>query len=352
MSLVVAIKKQLGTFTLDVDFETAKGVMALLGASGCGKSLTLRCIAGILRPDSGHIVLNGKVLFDSNKGIHLPPQKRGVGLLFQHYALFPNMTAEQNISCVLALCDPKSVKDRLFSLLERFQLVGLEKLYPSQLSGGQQQRVALARIMASSPDVILLDEPLSALDSYLRWQMEWELAGLFATYEGPVVYVSHNRGEVARLCQTVCAVRGGRSEQVRATEAFFSSPQTLASALLAGCKSYSKVAIEGHFLFASDWNVRFPLPDKLPKGVAYVALRDGRCALCEADAPCAMVCTVLGVMQSPQHYTLRLLPEGASPTNPRSQMILTTSREHPAPQEGMRIGLLVPEDALFTLCED
>lgn len=352
MSLSVKIKKQLGKFTLDVDFETAKGVMGLLGASGCGKSLTLRCIAGVLRPDSGQVILNGKTLFDSEKGINLPPQKRGVGLLFQHYALFPNMTTQQNISAVLALYDPREIEARFQSLADRFRLVGLEKLYPSQLSGGQQQRVALARMMASAPSAILLDEPLSALDSYLRWQLEWELSDLFMAYEGPVLYVSHNRGEVARLCQTVCAVSGGRSEQVRPTEDFFSSPQTLASALLAGCKSYSKAVIHQDSLFAVDWNIPFPLPERLPKGVTAVALRDGRCALGEVDEPLCIVCTVLGVMQSPQHATLRLLPQGADRKNPRSHMIVTTSRAYATLQEGMRIGLFVPEEALIMLFDE
>ena len=142
--------------------------MALLGASGCGKSVTLKCIAGIMTPDRGHIILDGETLFDSEKHINLPPQKRRVGYLFQQYALFPNMTVLQNIRCGIRSGSRAEKRRRAEKKLRRFRLEGLEKKYPTQLSGGQQQRTALARILASEPRAILLDEPFSALDGFLK----------------------------------------------------------------------------------------------------------------------------------------------------------------------------------------
>ena len=172
MDLNVSIKKKLRDFTLDVAFRVRDEVFALFGASGCGKSITLKCIAGIETPDCGSITLNGRTLYDSNKNINLPPQARRVGYLFQNYALFPNMTVAQNIT--FAATGDKLAK--LKQNIERFQLRGLENAYPSKLSGGQCQRVALARVLASHAEFLLLDEPFAALDSFLKWQLELELA--------------------------------------------------------------------------------------------------------------------------------------------------------------------------------
>ena len=154
MSLCVDIEKKLGAFRLRAQFEAQDGTTALLGASGCGKSVTLKCIAGIMTPDRGRIVLGGRVLFDSEKKIDLPPQQRGAGLLFQNYALFPNMTVEQNILCGLkAEKDRAARQARCAELLRAMRLEPLAKRYPAQLSGGQQQRTALARILAAAhPD--------------------------------------------------------------------------------------------------------------------------------------------------------------------------------------------------------
>ena len=150
MELTVDIEKRLGNFHLRANFTVQMETFALLGASGCGKSMTLKCIAGIERPDRGSIILDGQTLFDREKHINLPLQKRKVGYLFQQYALFPNMSAEQNIRCALPKQMTREEKKRqLEDLVRRFRLEGLERKLPSQLSGGQQQRVALARILAA-----------------------------------------------------------------------------------------------------------------------------------------------------------------------------------------------------------
>ena len=183
MSLEVNIEKNLDGFTLRAAFSAGNTPTALLGASGCGKSMTLRCIAGIVKPDKGRIVLDGRVLFDSEQHIDLPPQQRGAGLLFQNYALFPNMTVEQNILCGLkAEKDRAARQARCAELLQAMRLEPLAKRYPAQLSGGQQQRTALARILAGRPRILMLDEPFSALDSYLREAVESEVGSLLAGF--------------------------------------------------------------------------------------------------------------------------------------------------------------------------
>ena len=148
MSLEVNVTKRFDGFTLHAAFTAGDTATALLGASGCGKSMTLRCIAGIVRPDEGRIVLDGRVLFDSAQGIDLPPQQRNVGLLFQNYALFPNMTVEQNILCGIRSGDKAEKRHVLAEKIRMFRLEGLEKKHPAQLSGGEQQRVAIARALA------------------------------------------------------------------------------------------------------------------------------------------------------------------------------------------------------------
>ncbi|MBQ2062944.1 MAG: sulfate/molybdate ABC transporter ATP-binding protein [Oscillospiraceae bacterium] len=254
--LQVNIKKKLGSFRLDVSFESEGGTLALLGASGCGKSMTLKCIAGVERPDSGRIVLNGRVLFDSVKHIDLPPQKRRVGYLFQEYALFPNMTSAQNIAA--GACHlPKAEREEMVPrLIRQFRLEGLENHRPHQLSGGQKQRTALARILAGRPELLLLDEPFAALDSYLQWQLELELMDTVASFGGDVVFVSHSRDEVCRLCDTVCVLTDGRSEPVEPVRELMAAPGTVSAALLSGCKNYSRVErIDGHTVRCADWGV-------------------------------------------------------------------------------------------------
>ncbi|MDR1944164.1 MAG: ATP-binding cassette domain-containing protein [Synergistaceae bacterium] len=275
MSIYVKIRKKFEGFALEAEFEAGNEVMALLGASGCGKSMTLKCIAGIVRPDEGVIVVNGTTLFDSGKGINLSPQKRRVGLLFQNYALFPNMTVEGNIISVLLKRTGKTdARERFRSLVEKFYINGLENHYPAQLSGGQQQRVALARIMASDPSIIMLDEPLSALDSYLRWQLEGELARILEDFKGSTLYVSHNRDEVYRLCDRVCVLEHGKFERARSVAELFDSPDTLASALLSGCKNYSRAERLGpDTVRAQDWNVDLHCGKPVGDDVRHIGVR-------------------------------------------------------------------------------
>ena len=208
MSLLVDIEKELGSFRLRVKLEIENEVLGLLGASGCGKSMTLKCIAGIEKPDRGRIVLNGKALFDAERRINLAPQKRRVAYLFQQYALFPNMTVTRNIAA--GVRNKAEREDRVREILRAMDLTGLEDRKPAQLSGGQQQRVALARILVNDPDVILLDEPFSALDTDLRLSTEQETRRVIAAAGKPTIFVSHDRAEILRLSDRVCRMEDGQ----------------------------------------------------------------------------------------------------------------------------------------------
>ena len=266
MKLIVNIKKILRDFILNVNFSVEDEVLALLGASGCGKSMTLKCIAGIQTPDEGQIILNDKILFDSDKKINLKPQNRRVGYLFQNYALFPNMTVFENISFVAV--NQKSVAENI----KRFQLDGLENSYPNKLSGGQQQRVAFARILSSNAEILLLDEPFSALDSYVKWQLELEMKNIFKNYAGTAILVSHDRGEAFRMSDKVAVMNRGLIESFNEKHELFQNPKTLAATLLTGCKNISAAHIENDLIVADDWKISFKRSD-LTKKIKFVGFR-------------------------------------------------------------------------------
>ena len=291
--LQVNIQKKLGSFRLDVGFETEGGVLALLGASGCGKSMTLKCIAGVEKPDSGRIVLNGRVLFDSGKHIDLPPQKRRVGYLFQNYALFPHMTVAENITAGARHLPIKERQAAVAAQIRAFRLEGLEKHRPHQLSGGQQQRLALARILAGDPEILLLDEPFSALDSYLKWQLELELMDTLKSFGGDVVFVSHDRDEVCRLCQSVCVLTEGKSEPRETVRRLMESPGTVSAALLSGCKNYSRAErLDEHAVRCIDWDVVLRTAAEVPENVTAVGVRAHHLVPGgseENDIPCTVV---------------------------------------------------------------
>lgn len=266
MSLSVHIKKVIGKFHLAVDFEHENGITGILGASGCGKSMTLKCIAGIVKPDEGSIVLNGRVLFDSEQKINLKPQERNVGYLFQNYGLFPNMTVEQNVLCGLNKEKDKSAKKKkLEEMLEMMELSNQRKLFPHQLSGGQQQRCALARIMVSEPELLLLDEPFSALDSYLREQLQIQIRRLLVDFGKDVLMVSHSRDEVYYLCNQAAVIHQGKIINYGNTKAVFSNPKSKPAAILTGCKNIADAYKTGDYeVFVPDWGIH--LQTKAPVG--------------------------------------------------------------------------------------
>ena len=275
MSLEVCIEKKLNGFTLRSEFTAGNTATAILGASGCGKSMTLRCIAGIVKPDKGRIVLDGTVLFDSEQHIGLPPQQRGVGLLFQNYALFPNMTVEQNILCGLkAEKDKAARKARCTEMLHAMRLEELAARRPAELSGGQQQRTALARILVGRPKILMLDEPFSALDSYLREEVEGEVGSLLAGFEGTALLVTHNRDEAYRLCREMIVMDHGEVLRAGTTKEVFADPRSCTAARLTGCKNIMPcVRVEEHRVHLTGWERELSVALPVPKNCCAVGIR-------------------------------------------------------------------------------
>ncbi len=269
MSLIVDIRKDLGGFVLETAFEAEPGVTTLLGPSGCGKSLTLKCIAGIERPDAGHIELDGRVLFDSKRRIDLRPQERRVGYLFQNYALFPNMTVRQNLACGLRAVKSREERERrIDEMTALMRLDGLDRHKPHQLSGGQQQRAALGRILLSEPELLLLDEPFSALDAHLRDSLKIELRNMLLRFGREVLMVTHSREEAYDLSRRIAVMDRGRLLALKPTKELFADPGSVPAAVLTGCKNIAPAVKTGAYeVEVPDWGLRLqtaqPVGDRL-----------------------------------------------------------------------------------------
>ncbi len=273
MSIKVQIQRKLDSFLLDISFQSECRRIGILGASGCGKSMTLKSIAGIETPDQGHIEAEGRTLFDRADRINLKPQKRNVGYLFQNYALFPTMTVEKNIAAGLKGSRQEN-EVRVREMVKKFQLQGLEKRLPGQLSGGQQQRVALARIMAYEPDVILLDEPFSALDMYLKDRLQQELMDMLADYRGTVIMVSHNRDELYRFSEELLIIDQGHIAAAGETKELFRNPVSREAARLTGCKNFSRARrVDAHTVEAEDWGITLHAKGEIPEDVQWLGYR-------------------------------------------------------------------------------
>ncbi|MFB2898607.1 molybdate ABC transporter permease subunit [Aerosakkonemataceae cyanobacterium BLCC-F50] len=273
--LFVDIQKRLADFTLDVSFTSSDRPLGLLGGSGAGKSMILRCIAGMETPDRGRIVLNGKVLFDAAQKINVPSRDRQVGFLFQNYALFPHLTVAQNIAFGLPKNTPKTrIKELVTAQLAKVRLEGFGDRYPRQLSGGEQQRVALARALASNPEVLLLDEPFSALDTYLRAQLEEQLQLVLAEYPGVTLMVSHNLEETYRVCENLLVIDRGKAIASDSKQNIFEHPGTFRTAQITGCKNFSRaVAQTSQEIEAIDWGCTLKLIEPIPESLAFVGIR-------------------------------------------------------------------------------
>lgn len=351
MALTAAFTKRLGKFLLQVDLAAESGApLALLGASGSGKSVTLKCIAGILRPDSGKIVLDGRTLFDSEKRVDLPPQKRHVGYLFQQYALFPNMTVAQNIAAGARALDRKERAKRVQELAALFRLEGLENHFPGQLSGGQQQRAALARMMAAKPGVVLLDEPFAALDSYLRWQLETELQDVIARFGGPVLWVSHDRGEVYRNCVRVCVLENGRSAPVTDVKRLMADPITVSAARLSGCKNYVSVqpGPEPGLVSVPAWGLTLRADAPWREGVTTLGIRANHVRPAGMTAENAFVCETVRVTEDVFAMLVMLRPVGAVQDAALLRMELGKEAWEALPDK-KRLTVAVPPEHLLLL---
>jgi molybdate transport system ATP-binding protein/molybdate transport system permease protein len=274
MSLDVQIEKILPDFHLNVAFSASEAPLSILGPSGAGKTMLLRCIAGLEQPQRGRVSLNGRVLFDSDRGIRVPARGRRIGMVFQHYALFPHRTVAENISFGLRNLSREERASRLGALIARTHLEGLAGRYPRVLSGGEQQRTALARALAIDPEALLLDEPLSSLDTHLRSQVEAQLQETFAAYRRPTLLVTHNIEEAYRLGGQLLVLSRGRVASFGPKEEVFQRPPTREVGQLTGCKNFSRATMNADgSVEALDWNCSLRVQQSISNAPAFVGIR-------------------------------------------------------------------------------
>lgn len=324
MALEIELERNFPGFQYHVAFAAGSRPVGILGASGAGKTMTLRAIAGLESGMRGRIVLNGRTLFDSAKGIQVPSRERHIGLVFQHYALFPHMTVEQNIAFGLRDLPPEERQRRIAEQVAAMHLTGLEQRRPAALSGGQQQRVALARALAPQPAALLLDEPFSALDTHLRAQLERQLRETLAGYRGTTLLVSHNLEEIYRLCAELVVLDQGRVIARGSRDEIFRHPPDRATAQLTGCKNFSATrAVDEHNIEALDWGCALRVAQEIPAAVAQVAIRAHHLrvepAQCSTGTPMenAFPCWLAAASEAPFRVTLylRLHAPPASPAD-------------------------------------
>lgn len=260
----VRIKKTLPGFSLKVSFFINQEILSIVGPSGSGKSMTLQCISGLMKPDEGYINVNGRVLYDSENRLNIPPQERKIGYVFQNYALFPHLTVYDNVAFGISRQERTRMDDRVCYLLDKMHLSGYKHRYPRQLSGGQQQRVALARALAPEPEILLLDEPFSALDTQVRGELERELLSIHEFYKGSIIFVSHNLDEAYRLSSQIAVYNAGRILQLAPKNDLINAPANRTVAQLTGARNLAEGVIENiedgrAAVMVEEWNERFQI---------------------------------------------------------------------------------------------
>ena len=317
--IVADIQKRLGTFELDVQFDADHETVVLFGRSGSGKSRTLAAVAGLMRPDSGRIAIAGRTVYDGASRIDVAPQQRNLGLLFQQIAVFPHMTADENIAYPLTGWSAEARDRRVRELKELLRIEDLGARYPAQLSGGQQQRVALARALARPVDGLLLDEPFSALDEGLRGDLRAELLRLRSDLDVPVICVTHDLREAHLLADRIAVVEDGHVFQFASRMEVFQHPASRRVAELTGVANiFAARGIGGTRVEIG--GLPFEVPTAVPAGIDVdVALRAERCLLRRIDPTEALpancfLAEITSELAFGSSYTLRLAPAGPGPS--------------------------------------
>lgn len=310
MGLKVDIQKKVGEFELDINFEVKGKPLALLGSSGSGKSMTLRCIAGLEEPDKGEILLGDKTLFHSGKKINLQSGRRKVGFIFQNYALFPHMTVYENIAFGLERMSKDKRDEIIDRELKKVHLTNFGDRYPSQLSGGQQQRVAIARAMSLEPEILLFDEPFSALDNHTRGLVVREMGETLADFDGTAIVVTHNMDEAYSLCEDIVVINNGNKERSGTKDCVFNNPMTIQTARLTGCKNIVQAQkVDKDSIYIEDWNcfLKVKLPED--KEISYIGYRAHYIELGEThEKENCVLCTLEYISEGPFQITSYMRP--------------------------------------------
>ncbi|MDO4593965.1 MAG: ATP-binding cassette domain-containing protein [Tissierellia bacterium] len=253
MSLVLDVNKDFSDFKVNIKLDVGNEIIGFLGNSGSGKSVTLKMIAGIIKPDKGLIKIDDDVVFSEKNKINISTRERKVGYLFQDYAIFPHLSVKENIRIVL----DKKRKDHYTYYLKKFNILELENKKSYQLSGGQKQRLALARMLATNPKIVLLDEPFSALDTDLRWRIERSVYDFLKNYNKTSILVSHNKDEIYRICQKVAIIKKGEIIEFSDKKSIFENPNSIHTAKLIGIKNTATILNKGEYIVANEFNQRF-----------------------------------------------------------------------------------------------
>ena len=310
-----------------VDLTVEKGdVVAILGPSGSGKTTLLRCLNFLETADAGQLVFDGESFDLAHAGrADIARLRKKTAFVFQNYNLFRNKTALQNVTegLIVARKLPKEQADEIgMKMLAKVGLADRADYYPRQLSGGQQQRVALARILCSQPEVILLDEPFSALDSYLKWDLELKLSDFLENFSGPILWVSHDRGEVFRNCKRVCVLDQGASQGTFTLRQLFHEPETEAAARLSGCKNIVEAVPAGSAVTLPAWGLTLSCGKPVPADICQAGIRARHVMTVPEGTPDAFYCTVERVIQDVFTTIVLLRPEGAASGAPLLRMEL------------------------------
>lgn len=318
----------------DISFSLEEGqALSIIGSSGSGKTTLLRCLNFLETPDAGTITVQDKVLFDADHHANcsekeIRKNRLHFGMVFQSFNLFPQYTALENVTLARELMakdsgeSKEAIRAAGMELLDQMGLADRAGHYPHQLSGGQQQRVALARILCSQPEVILLDEPFSALDSYLKWDLELKLSDFLENFSGPILWVSHDRGEVFRNCKRVCILDQGASQGTFTLRQLFHEPETEAAARLSGCKNIVEAVPAGSAVTLPAWGLTLNCGKPVPADVRQAGIRARHVMTVPEGTPDAFYCTVERVIQDVFTTIVLLRPEGAADGAPLLRMEL------------------------------
>ena len=351
-TLEVDIEKTLDNFTLRVQFRADRGAVGMLGASGAGKSMALRLIAGVEVPDRGRIALNGHTLFDSAAGANTPPARRRIGVVFQDYALFPHMTVAENVAFGLHELTAAGRRERVRQQLDRMRISDLAVRYPGELSGGQRQRVAIARCMAIQPDALLLDEPFAALDPHLRRQTEGQLRETLASYNGVVIFVTHDMEEAFRFCADLLVLDAGSVIASGPKHALFEQPRTVVSARLTGCKNIA-AAHTAHAggIVVDAWNCSLTLAAPCSGSITHAGYRSHHFRFQQnASGENVFPCWLVETSEAPHERTLYLRlhnpPQPGEPHHVQADIPKEQWRELSAQSQPWQIQI-VPERILL-----
>ena len=342
MKIYVDIYNKLDEFDLNINFKS-NGTIGLLGSSGSGKSMTLKCISGIEKPDGGIIKINGDTVFDSEKGINLPAQKRNIGFVFQNYALFPHMTVLDNISFGI---NKKNNMEKIQSIVHKVEISNLLDRYPGELSGGQQQRVAIARVLARDPKVLLFDEPLSALDNYLKSQLEEWLDDLIKEFTGPTVFVSHNINEVIRICDNIVVLSKGNVIEQGLMQEVLNNPTTLETATITGCQNIFTASFHNDFsVYVKDLDIYLKTNKTVPKDISHIGIYGRDIFFSDDHNANTISCKIKNTYRDLNLISLHLLPS----RNKGLIHLTLTHREFENINVSQSVNIYIPEDRIIFL---